>query len=93
MAKICAIASHVKHSVAATHGRLRYTGHFCQGYAEEQLRVAKKPHVRPSPSRANRERDAGKEPAAKPVSLAPLSFERALGGLLRVKPKKKADRS
>jgi len=30
-----------------------------------------------------------KEPAAKPVSLAPLSFERALKGLMKVKPAKK----
>jgi hypothetical protein len=30
-----------------------------------------------------------KESAAKPVSLAPLSFEKALKGLVRVKPAKK----
>lgn len=43
-------------------------------------------------------RQAGKlppnhrEPAAKPVSLAPLSFEKAIKGLVAVSPEKSAER-
>jgi hypothetical protein len=41
-----------------------------------------------SPTSRGKKRD--KEPAEKPVSLAPLSFEEAVKGLVAVKPPKKA---
>jgi hypothetical protein len=43
---------------------------------------------KPALTDARRRKVPNQEPAAKPVSLAPLSFEEALGGLLEVKRKK-----